>query len=444
MSANTEVIDTNVYEYKNIRIDKNFAFNIQVFRSYNEDAKIIKAILIYMAYDSQKDLFGFYRIDPEVFADVMFFQKSNLFRIHPNPKQFESINAQKLIKLEEKHGRMSAYRTWSNYIENALYILNTENILTDYRYKTDTKAVASVKRFNFIDEIEYELETVGKTKKIIYKYKPNEKFEENLKSYFLNTNVDIYNALKKPNLDDAYLELLNRINNCNIKNINSIAFNLNDFAAILSIKPYTRFSNYKSKINQKFETLKKAIGNDVKGLKLVWGKNSDHIETLNNALVVNQKNTRVKYDNIPILTWDKLTKEELQKKDTKTFVTLFNQELFKGLAKACFSKYENKIMDLSPGDKICFFYEWFFSSSDLDIKIIKYKDTYLEIYKTTKALPSFSGDFEMLIKALTSAYKKHKAISFNEEEITFSSKKGVKVFRHVYELLDYYKANFTL
>jgi len=429
--------------YSNIRVDKNFAENIKnISKNYKKDAAIIKAILMYMAYDSQKDLFGFYKIDPQEFADTMFFQKTNLFRMHPNPKQLLKKGVKEDIENEKRFGRMSEHRMWKSNLENALYILSTESVVTDYKYKVDTKSIGVVERFNFIDKIEFELEYVGRTKKIIYKYKPNPKFEENLKTYFSNVCIKKYGLLKKPKLEDAYVDLLNQINNQNVKGLNTKAFKLEIFADIMSIKKHEDFSNYKSKINTKFERLKAVVGDDVKGLKLIWGKSSDHIESTMNALIVNRKKQKVKYDNIPILTWDRVSQNDLSIISSKLFKTMFRQQLFKGLSKICFSKYKDEITHFIDQEKIVFFYEWILSSSDLDIKLIKYKDTFIDIYKSTNSLPKFSLEFKDTLKALSNAYYTKKTIILSADKIILNTKRfSNKKFNHFYELMDFYYAN---
>ena len=425
-----------------IRVDKNFAFNIREFRGFNDDAKIIKALLMYMAYDNQKDLFGFYRLDPERFAKVMFLNKNNLFRIHPDPLQLQGSDASELIENEQKHGRMSEYRTWSSYLENALYILHTKTIIKDYRYRIDDKAIGTTKKFEFLKEIEFQLEATGKTKKIIYRYIPDERFEENLKGYFLNTKIEKYNTLRKPKLEDAYLELLNRINAANLKKENALSFDINYLAEILAVKPYSRFSDYKRKITQKIDLLRKVIVDDVPGLKLVWGKASGHVEDLENALTVNRKKKPAKYDNIPILVWDRLSDEERQKEETQVFKNVFDTTLIKSLVQICFNNYENRVIKLSEEDRKIFFYRWFFSEEDLDIKVIKYQDSYVSIYKNSRGLPARVGEFKRLLKSLTRIQTEYKAIDYAGEKIILHSKDEKVTFTHLYELLNYFATNY--
>lgn len=431
-----------------IRVDKNFAFNIQEFRVFEEDSKLLKALIIYMAWNNQKDLFGFYKIDPANFAKIMFFNKNHLFQIHPNPKQLQLKNAVDLLAKESLHGRMTEFRTWSSYLENALFILNNEKIIKDYRYKTDKKAISSIKSFTFLDEIQFEIVKTGKTKKIIYKYIPNEKFQENLKNYFLNTKLNKYNVLKKPNLDEAYLDILNRINNCNAKNENSITFNLDNFASILGIGKYKSFSKYKLKISSKFELLKKTIGSDVKDLELIWGKRKGHAQSLVSKLSANSKRTTtassVNYDNIPIITWRAESKDELRIKDSETFKNIFDTELIKELTKAYFWSNNTEIDELDEFNKKKSFYAWFFSEKDMDVKSIKFQDTYVDVYKSTDGLAFQENKFNETIKRLIKI--KSEVPNF----ITLTSNGLLhlkfpngdsKKFEHLYEVINIFSEN---
>lgn len=427
-----------------IRIDKNLAFNIDDFNDYEQD-QILTSLITFMACKHQKDLFGFCKIDPKEFAKEMGFNVNHLFKIHPEPKQLESKDGLKLLAEENINGRMSESRTWSTYLENALYILSTRTIIDDYRYKTAKKSIASVKTFILLEEIRIEIVKIGKTKKVVYKYKPNPKFEENLKSYFLNIKLEKYVTLKKPRLNYGYIQILNRINNANQNNLNSITFNIDTLAKILHIEPHSRFSNYKRKVTSKFEKLKETIDQDVKGLQLVWGKNSDHIAALENKLTVNKPNTKVRYDNTPIIIWEKPNPKLETSKNYKIFKNIFDTELIKGITKAFFSLKDKKIETnfLDDDQKVIAFYDWFFSEEGMDIKLIKFRDTFVDVYNTTKSLVKFELDFKNAV-VFFSQVKLHESydLQYTEDSIRFSypvkDEKQVVEFEHLYQLLNFH------
>lgn len=419
-----------------LRVDKNIAFNILAFRAFDDDAKILKAILLYMAINHQEeDLFGFYKLDPKTFAKLMFLSESHLFRMHPKPFFIENDpKARVLIENEQINGRMSHHRTWSTYFENALYMLTNKSIIDDYRIKEGNKSIISTQRFNFIDEIRFELIKTGKTKRIMYYYKPNKKYEDNLKTYFLNTKIEKYNALKKPKLDEAYLDILNRINNANVKGLNAITFNIDDIATILQIEPYKRFSAYKNKISEKFEVLKKTIGNDIKGLDLTWANPNDSLGSHISNLQMDKP--KVIYKNVAIISWDRLTKEEKSKKDSNIFKNIFDTELTRALIQAFFNTHEAKLTNDEERKKIAF-YVWMFSDQDMDIKQIKFNDTYVEVYKNTKSLKPYAEDFVKVLKYVVKVQSKHNCISFNNDKLYLQLKDKKVEFKHLYELLNY-------
>ena len=201
----TEVITYNPNPLP-VRIDKNFAFHISSFKNlFGEDAKLLKAIIFYMAINFQeKDLFGFYKLDPKEFADKLKFAKTHLFYLHENPFFVtHDPNAQELLALEEKHGRNSAHRTWRTTLENALYILTNRSFIDDYRIREQNKTIVETQRFNFIDTIRFEHVRTWKTKKVVYYYKPNPLFEQNLRTYFIGTFTEHFVALRKSNLDES-------------------------------------------------------------------------------------------------------------------------------------------------------------------------------------------------------------------------------------------------
>ena len=420
-----------------LRIDKNVAFNILSFRDLGDDAKIIKALLIYTALNHQEeDLFGFYRLDPKKFADTMSLQESHLYRLHPNPYFLtHDPKAQEKLQREEDapKGRMSQWRTWRTYLENALYILTNQSIVDDYRFKDETKTIITTSRFNFFDEITFKLEKTGKTYRVIYYYKPNKKYEDNLKQYFLLGEIKKYNELKKPNLEDAYLDLLNRIGNANAKNINSILFSIDTLSSILGLKKYSRFSDQKRAVTKKFNKLCTVIGKDIKGLQLTWVNPNDNIGDYIGKV---QHGVKVKVNNVAMISWDRITAEEKRKKDSKNFKNIFDTELTRAFIQAFFNKYSGKLAGLSEDRKKQLFYEWFFSDVDMDIKEIKYENTYLDIYKNSKGMGAHSREFFKVVAYSIKIQEKYNCISFENDRLKLYLKDKKITFRHLYQLLE--------
>ncbi|MEO1485679.1 MAG: hypothetical protein AAFU57_08030 [Bacteroidota bacterium] len=419
-----------------LRVDKNVAFNILSFRDLGDDSKLVKAVLVYTALNHQEDdLFGFYRLDPKKFAKAMFLTESHLYRLHPSPYFLKhDPNAQEKLERERnaEHGRMSEWRTWSTYLENALYILTNQSIVDDYRFKDEQQTVIKTTRFNFFDEITFKLEKSGKTKRIIYYYKPNVKYENNLKQFFLVGEIKKYTQLRKPKLDDAYLNILNRIAGANHKENNFLRFNIDDIAEILVIRKYKRFSDYKAKISEKFERLRSVIGDDIKGLALTWinpeDDMGDHVEYI-------QEGKKSRYDNVALITWDRLTNEQIRTRDNKIFKNIFDTELTRAFVQTYFKNYEGKLVGLSEDRKKELFYEWFFSEADKDIKEVKYKDTYVEIYKGSKGMNAYAREFLKVLEFANNIQQKHQCISFENDQLALYFKDKKVTFKHLYQLM---------
>ena len=66
---------------ENLRIDRNFAYKITVFKEYGkQDEQLIKDIIVYMSSRFQKDLFGF--IDLGIIITSVFMFKLNVSNIY--------------------------------------------------------------------------------------------------------------------------------------------------------------------------------------------------------------------------------------------------------------------------------------------------------------------------------------------------------------------------
>ena len=437
------ILHTN---HTDLRIDKNVAFNISSFRTFGEESRLLKAVVIYMALNHQEeDLFGFYKLDPTQFAKLMGFTKTNLFRKHENPFFLNhDPNALVLLHNEENYkpnGRMSEHRTWSSCLENALYRLTNQNIVDNYRHRNEDKTIVVTQRFNFIDEIRFELVKKGKVHEVVYYYKPNSKYEDNLRNYFLRSKIDKYISLRKPKLDEAYLDILNRIENAKAKNLNAILFNIDTAAKIMQIGTYKDFSLYKRKVTEKFELLRKTIGEDIQGLSFIWINPKDNItSSISN---IKNKKTTVKNKNVVQLSWNKLSKEEERQKNSKVFNNIFKTELNRALITSYFQTSHSKKGVLSEERKKKAFYSWIFSNNDMDIKEIAFKHIYFQTYKNTVSLAAFTKDFIKILKYMAKIQKEHSCFQFKDNVISLSKKPETIIFKHFHEVLTYFETHFS-
>lgn len=427
---------------KPVLLDRNMAYNIREFRKYGKDSKLLRSILLFMAVNHQQiDLFGFYKLDPARFAEIMNLNREHLFRKHPQPYFIgHREDSQDLLERERKEGRMSPYRTWSTELENALYILTHVTIFDDYHYKTENGAIMGTQRFNYLDEIRFELVDVAKTQKIIYYYKPNPLFEKNLKNYFLLSKVKKYLDLKKPRLDEAYLDLTNRINIAESDGKSSIVFNIDTISDIMNIQKYAQFSKQKAKVTEKFEKLRSVVGDDKPGLDLTWARSDSNMEDYANK--VQGKRTR-KVDNLAIISWDLLKKEDREAKESEIWKYNFNLELNRALIRAFFNTKDAELSHLSDEAKKEAFYGWMLSEEGMDIKEIKYQDTYVDIYKSTRALPKFKEEFVKTVTKMARWQNEFNCFSYNEDQICFTDKKGTTRFSHFYELYNFILKNHS-
>lgn len=436
----TEVITYNPNPLP-VRIDKNFAFHISSFNTlFGEDSKLIKAIIFYMAINFQeKDLFGFHKLDPKEFCEKLKYHQSHLSYIHKTPFFLtHDPNAQKLIELEEKHGRNSVHRTWSTILENALYILTNRSFIDDYRVRKQNKTVVETQRFNFIDSIRFEHVKTGKTKKTIYYYKPNPLFEDNLRTYFIGSFTNHFASLRQNNLDDSYLNLLNRINNATSNKLTGIQFSIGAIAEILNISEYKRFTQYKRKVTDKFETLKPFLDSHFKGLELTWIKPSS--VTAASALIesIAVPHNKVNYENIALITWELYTKEEVATSNQKTYDNIFDTELSRNIIKAYFDTHEGKLLNAEEENKKDSFYKWVFSSKDMQLKKATYITTYGAIKKHQISVEQHASSYLKTLVYISTIQEKHNCIQFEKNSIRLTLKGKEIIFNQLYELTNYF------
>tara|TARA_R110000744_G_scaffold380545_1_gene501904 strand:- start:2784 stop:4154 length:1371 start_codon:yes stop_codon:yes gene_type:complete len=436
----TEVITYNPNPLP-VRIDKNFAFHISSFKElFGEDSKLIKAIIFYMAVNfQQKDLFGFYKLDPKEFCDKLKYHQSHLSYIHKNPFFLaHDPNAQQLLHLEQKHGRNSVHRTWSTVLENALYILTNRSFIDDYRVRKQNKTVVETQRFNFIDTIRFEHVKTGKTKKTVYYYKPNPLFEENLRTYFIGSFTSHFTSLRQNNLDDSYLNLLNRINNATSNKLSGIQFSIGALAEILNISEYKRFALYKRKVTAKFDTLIPFLDSHFKGLQLTWIKPSSVSATSDLIESIVIPNSKVNYENIALVTWEIYSKEETAKNNQKTYDNIFDTELARNIIKAYFDTHEGKLLNADEEDKKLSFYKWVFSPNDMQLKKATYITTYGAIKKHQINIEQHASFYLKTLVYISAIQEKHNCIHFEKNTIKLSLKGKEIIFNQLYELTNYF------
>lgn len=370
-----------------LRVDKNFAFNISVFKKYSaEDRSLLKDIILYVTLNFQKDLFGFSTIDPDDFCEVMNRKKNKIFEKHEDPifYRINDLSRDELDDLEATHGRTSKYRIWNTKFENALLILQKETIIHSYALNTIDTDRVSIEDFRYFKKVVFQTQKRGRARKIIYQYMATEEFESSLIRFFTNVNLQTYLLTKKAHLDDCYFELLNRIHSFEYKGKYELYYNIIEFAKTLNIstnalleeQAYNKellpkqkpqrgaFSDLKYKINRKFKTFQSLTEDDFHNLKHEW--------------VYAKGDRKSRYKNVIKITWTPKSEEVLREERRKIFEDLFYTELFKDLS--MFFNNNHKVFELNDDVVVIKFMEWLFSAEDYDVK----KSKYISIFVDTR------------------------------------------------------------
>ena len=352
-----------------LRVDKNMAYNISDFKRYDKmDQIVIKNLIIYMSLTFQKNLFNLVEIDPKDFIETMKLNRSSLIQEHKNPL-FYKINSkskEELKALELKHGRLSKYRIWDSVLENALFILQYENIISSYAQNTNTVERVSITSFSYIKSLHVTYKKTGKTKKIVYEYEPSDEFELSLKKFFFNITVENFVKLRSSNLEDCYLNLINRIQSENYKNNNRITFALQNFAELLNVKHDTihqekGFSNIKKNCARKFNTkFIPIVQKEIPNISLKWIKGPNS-----------------KFTNLADISWLKLNPKLLKDHNNKIYDDLFFTEFFKDLSVYYENNHQRFESDLDL--KFNGFIDWMMSYEDIEIKQSKYVSVFANI-----------------------------------------------------------------
>ena len=435
---------------RNLRIDRNFVFYITSFKKYgSEDEQLIKDLIVYMSYRFQKDLFGFISLDPEDFCKQMKYDKTNLLRTHKNPVFYElksELSEIEHLELEKKHGKDSKYRVWKNKLENALLILQSERFYFSEDAKENNISEVTLNNFMYIKEISVAHIKTGKTKKLLYKYKPTEEFETKLKNLFIVTSLESYLNLKSKNLTDLYFRLTYNIQHYDKKRINAITYDFKSFAELMNIKIDSiedeniknGFSNVKKNINRKFnKDFLPIIKDETLDLKLDWikGKNA-------------------KYNNVPQISWVNKTIEEISAIENKVYGDLFYTELLKTISKNYYQNYKQHV--LNNNDILSGFLEWVFSYDDFEIK----ESIYLSVYANIRG--NKTTDINMIkqnatlffgnLSSIGSWNKKHSFVGYTDNLFFLTNPKtnqtrsirGIKEFiLEVFNSYDLYKHYYS-
>ncbi len=175
--------------------------NINSLYQVNND-HVAEAIIYYICYQHQYDLFGFGRLDPEIFSKEYGFSRQYLSEKVSEPFQL------KINPIEyEKRKKENSNQLFCNRIENALFTLGNMTLYIMSTLVDDEKKL--IRRTQFLHILkEIYIETDKLTGKKTYVYKLEDSFRRNLSSYYLNTSRNTLVKLRKSGLAPLYHAIL--------------------------------------------------------------------------------------------------------------------------------------------------------------------------------------------------------------------------------------------
>ncbi len=175
--------------------------------------RIPEALLEYICYEHQYNLFGYGVLDPAEFARTFKFSRHYLMSRHESPYQ---LQLRRILKdCDRAHNRRRSRVSFldqnsivcGSRLENALFILAAYPLNVTSTTVSDDKTL--VRQYGFLRVIEsFSLRQNPKTGKVIFSYKLDDKFRRNLSSLYLTTRRDSFVALRKSGLGLLYVFLL--------------------------------------------------------------------------------------------------------------------------------------------------------------------------------------------------------------------------------------------
>lgn len=174
---------------------------------------IPEALLEYICYEHQYNIFGYGILDPVEFAGRFHFSLSKILASHPEPYQLQLRKLHGSASRQNYRLRQSGDRVEQENIICRTRLENALFILANYALDITATAVLDdhtlVRQYGFLRVIEsFSLIQDGKTGKITYAYKLDDKFRRNLSSMYLTTRLESLVALRKSGLGSLYVFLL--------------------------------------------------------------------------------------------------------------------------------------------------------------------------------------------------------------------------------------------
>ncbi len=255
--------------YNFLRLDKNFAHNSTDFkRIFGKDALLVKALLVYFSETLQNNLFGYGSLDPTEFAEDLGLTANNLRAKVSDVKdiaQFRDMSEDEIkyrYELQEQNPNDPRFRIFDSVLENALYRLRYDSIKYSnkaqyYTTQGEDYVKIDLQEVRFIDELSIIFKNKGRgKKKVFYNYALNPAFINNLSNYYVNSKKESIKRLRKPNLDDLYLYVVNLQTTFALKGITKDFSDFNFLCKKADIN-ITKPADRKLKLNKAFQKLNK-------------------------------------------------------------------------------------------------------------------------------------------------------------------------------------------
>lgn len=183
--------------------------NFDELASISGDA-IPEALLEYICYEHQYNIFGYGLLDPVEFARKFRFSHNYLMSRHPSPYHASLRKSPKDVCLPVNRRRRipeEACLNWDSRIENALFILG------NYSMNITGTAVMNerllVRHQEFLRVLEsFSVIQDMRTGKLLYAYKLDDRFRRNLSSLYLTISCESVIALRRNRLQPLYVFLM--------------------------------------------------------------------------------------------------------------------------------------------------------------------------------------------------------------------------------------------
>ena len=255
-----------------IFFEKNTAYSISDLPIGDQDEytkRVVKALLVYLSYEHEKDMFGWEILDPAHFAKTM---KLSIDRLN-SECPFPACRIYRRLR-----------KKYNTFLENALFILGFRPLLAEFKTTNEEREEVKIKGINVLDEIlfgEGKINSRGKKKKY-YLYKINEYFERNLSNYYTKLCLESYITINKMNGEDFYIYLKNAYTSyLNNPKENYIYLTIERLAFLFNISIENLEIRFQKKeINNRIKKIIGKIENEIPNLKFIWEKSTETKENI--------------------------------------------------------------------------------------------------------------------------------------------------------------------